>query len=137
MAATVMTGCCTQQIKTNKPMTLDMAVTQIREGLAKARSDCKARPDDCKGGLMVSGAEVTLSLSQSSENKLEVALPIGISAITGGGSSTKSNSNTITLKLDNPIFAQDNSAAIHCVIGKDGKLLSNRPKECWDYEVAK
>jgi hypothetical protein len=132
-----MTGCCTQQIKPNKPMTLDMAVTQIRDGLAKARADCKANPSDCKSGLMVSGAEVTLSLSQSSENKLEVALPIGVPTITGGGSSTKSNSNTITLKLDNPIFATDNSAAIHCVIDKNGKLLSNRPKECWDYEVAK
>lgn len=88
VASIAMAGCCMQQQKPSSPMTLDKAVTQIREGLAKARSDCTAHPDDCKSGLMVSGAEVTLTLSQSIDNKLEVALPVGVSTITGGISST-------------------------------------------------
>lgn len=119
-----------------KPHNLDDAIAQLRTSLNNARQYCEKNGGECKSNLLVSSGEVTLALSQSSTGTIGVSIPVGTSTFSAGSSNTKGSVNTITLKFENPLFASKDSAAIRCVMDKDGLLLPVMPAGCKTYQVA-
>lgn len=117
--AITVAGCCsTKDVADSKSITVDDALKQVGQGLRDMHDAAHPGTDKSSFGLFVDEVDVTFNVTTTADNKLVLSADAQPPAITGlkvGGSYTNgtqaTRGNTITVKLQNPLFAPTGTLA--------------------------